>query len=454
MKKKMIREYLKTSFGAVFFTLVLGALFSYLLLFNRPADEAMPQYLILQIHQYILFDGNEFSIKQEGLQKLKKHDCWMQFIDQNGNVVGSVNVNKKLPERYNSYELVDYALNSGHLDHDTLFINEIVEYPGYGVIIGCNSKFLQKRSIIFLGKRSMMKACLVFMIVMICVVYTASTIFSRKITTPIIKIMDDIPLIAKGVEMKQPDHSSIFAGISKQLEELQYRLQENKRMRTEWIANISHDMKTPLSTIRGYSELLADEEYQFEPDEVREYAREISKSERYIENLIQDLRLSQKLVEGKMPLQREKVLLLSMLQDSIDRTEQMQNQRDSVTIDCEDEISLCCDPNLMQRCIINIISNAFIHNPEGVRVIVRAIQSDHTVQLEIQDDGRGMDEEESRHIFERYYHGTNSQQRGGTGLGLAIAKETVEAHGGTISVESQKDKGTTFIIRLPEETPC
>lgn len=454
MKKKMKREYLKTSFGAVLFTLVLGGLLSYFVLFNRPVDEAMPQYLILKIHQYITFNGQEVSIKPEGLQKLKKYDCWMQFIDQYGNVVGSENTDKKLPEHYELFELINYSLRSEQLNDSTIFVKEVKEYPGYGVIVGCDSQFLQKRSILFFGKQSTIKACIVFLLVMICVVGTASSIFSRKITTPIIKIMDDIPLIAKGVAIERLDRSSVFAGVSRQLEALQYRLQENKRMRTEWIANISHDMKTPLSTIRGYAELLADTAYHFESEEVREFAQEIVKSERYIENLIQDLRLSQKLVEGKMPLQKEDVRLLSLIQNSIYCMEQTQHQQDRISVDCDDRIHLYCDPNLMERCLINIISNAFVHNPDGVQVTVRARQSENILKLEVQDDGRGMDEEESRHIFERYYHGTNSQQRGGTGLGLAIAKETVEAHGGTISVESQTGRGSTFIICLSGKRPC
>ena len=133
----------------------------------------------------------------------------------------------------------------------------------------------------------------------------------------------------------------------------------------------------------------------------------------------------------------------------MDHIEQMQGRQNHVTIDCKDDICLCCDPNLMERCLVNIISNAFIHNSKRVQVIVRGRLSQDVIYLEIQDDGRGMDEAESRHIFERYYHGTNSQQRGGTGLGLAIAKETVEAHGGMIAVESQRGSGTTFHIQIP-----
>lgn len=450
MKKKMIREYLKTSFGAVFFTLALGALFSYVVLFwDLQEDEAMPQYLIANIQTYIIFNEDEFTISQIGLDKLQKYQCWLQLIDEQGNVVQSVNVKKELPKHYSPYELVYYTLNSGRLDQDTVFVNEILGYPGYSVIIGCDQQLVQKHSVLFSGSHILLKFFVIFFIVTVIVVYISSNIFSKKITIPIMKIMEDIPLIAKGASMKPLDHSSVFVGVSRQLEELQYRLQENKRMRTEWIVNLSHDMKTPLSTIRGYAEMLTEEEYQFEPEEVRIFAREISKSEQYMENLIQDLRLSQKLVEGKIPLQMEQVNLLFLLQNSMDQVEQIQDRQECMTIDCDKDIRLYCDLNLMKRCFVNIISNAFIHNSEGVHVMVRGREIENAVCVEIQDDGKGMDEEERRHIFERYYHGTNSQQCGGTGLGLAIAKETVEAHGGAIAVESQKGNGTIFRIQLP-----
>lgn len=455
MKKKMIREYLKTSFGAVFFTLVLGGLLCYVVLYSgRTEDITMPQYLVWNIREDLSYDEGNIRISQTGLEKLKGQNCWLQVIDAQGNVLKSINADKKLPEHYSPCELVNYSLSSGGLDQDTLFVKEISEHPGWGVILGCNSRYVQKYSILLYGSNIFLKVCMILFVVTVLVVYISSSIFSRKITIPIMKIMEDIPRIAKGVAMEQVDRSSVFAGVSRQLEELQYRLQENQRMRTEWIANLSHDMKTPLSTIRGYAEILAEEEYQFEPEEVREYAQEISKSEQYMENLIQDLRLSQKLVEGKIPLQKEEIALLSLLQNSMDHVEQVQNRQDCVTMDCDGNISLYCDLKLMERCFVNIISNAFIHNPEGVRVTVRGRLAHNEIYLEIQDNGRGMDEEESRHIFERYYHGTNSQQRGGTGLGLAIARETVEAHGGTIAVESRKGSGTTFRIQLPAGTPA
>lgn len=445
----MIQEYLKTSFGAVFATLILGAIICYMIVFaNHFSDETMPQYLIAKIHQYILVDGSNISLEKGGMEQLQKHNCWLQIIDAQGNVVSSINGNEKLPDYYSYFDIVNYTLNSGQLNHDTLFVNDIAEYPGYSVIIGCDRRLVQKRSMVLSGNNVGIQICLIFGIVMIIVVQTASYIFSQKIAIPATKIMDNIRRVRKGVAIEELDRHSIFYGVSRQLTELQSRLEDNKRMRAEWISNISHDMKTPLSTIRGYSEMLADPGYQFEPAEIRNYAQEISKSEQYIENLISDLRLSQKLVEGRLPLNQEQIVLRHLLQHCIDNVEHLIRNQSVVILDCEENLTLDCDQNLMQRCIINIIGNALVHNQDGVQVEVHAVERSQGITIEIRDDGKGMDTAETKYIFDRYYRGTNSQQQEGTGLGLAIAREIVEAHQGTISVESKQGEGSKFIIQL------
>lgn len=449
MKRKMMHEYLKTTFGAVLVTLVVGILLCYvLLLTERSADENMPQYLVANIYQYLIFDGEHLNIDSDGMQLLKDHECWLQMIDAEGKVVGSINANKKLPDYYSVFDLVRYTLKSGQLDQDTLFICEVSKYPGYSVIIGCDQKIIRKYSIIISCSQIFLKVCIIFLVTMVLVVYCTSTFFSKKITTPIIKIIDDIHLVSAGVRIEELDRHSMFFSVSRCLVKLQNRLEENKKMRAEWISNISHDMKTPLSTIRGYSEMLEDPGYQFDFEEIRSYAKEISRSEQYIENLINDLRLSQKLEEGRLPLHKEKIELYTLLEDCIAKVGHLIKGDSQIILDCEDTLLLECDQNLMSRCITNIIGNALFHNPNGVRVEIHAAAIQDGIKIEICDDGKGMSEEETKYIFARYYRGTSSQQQEGTGLGLAIARETVEAHAGTIEVESAEGKGSKFIIKL------
>ena len=177
----MILEYLKTSFGAVFFTFLLGALLCYLVLFyDQSPDESMPQYLITDIREELSYSGTDITISQTGLEKLKRQHCWLQVIDAQGNVLKSFNADKKLPEHYSPCELVDFSLNSRGLNQDTLFVKEIRMHSKYGVILGCDSRYVQKYSILLYGSHIFLKACIILLVVTVVVVYISSSIFPVK----------------------------------------------------------------------------------------------------------------------------------------------------------------------------------------------------------------------------------------------------------------------------------
>lgn len=112
-----------------------------------------------------------------------------------------------------------------------------------------------------------------------------------------------------------------------------------------------------------------------------------------------------------------------------------------------EKIEFDFDENLMRRCISNLIFNALIHNSEGTEVVVD-IRNQGRINIEIRDNGKGIDEEDIRKLFNRYYRGTNTESHKGSGLGMSIAKEVIEAHGGNIFVESELGKGTSIKIEL------
>ena len=110
------------------------------------------------------------------------------------------------------------------------------------------------------------------------------------------------------------------------------------------------------------------------------------------------------------------------------------------------------DVKLMERCITNIICNAFVHNDKDVEVKISVAEDDGNIIIRISDNGKGMPAKDMPHIFDRYYRGTGSGKTEGTGLGLAIAKEIVLLHGGRIDVKSVSGKGTEFTISLKKQT--
>ena len=249
----------------------------------------------------------------------------------------------------------------------------------------------------------------------------------------------------------------LYKPVFRQLNQLATRLESSeierektRNLREKWISNMSHDLKTPLSSIKGYSEILADAEYNLTPDEISKYLETIHEKSLYMEEMIEELRLNERLMHDAIALNKEKKNLTSFIReiviDSLNHPEY--SDRSIVFQTTEEEIEYAFDEELMWRCIENLIFNALIHNDEETEVIVRLKKLPDHILIEIEDNGRGMTEEELEQLFNRYYRGSNTDNYKGTGLGMSIAKEVIEAHDGEIQVESEVDKGTKIRILL------
>ena len=223
---------------------------------------------------------------------------------------------------------------------------------------------------------------------------------------------------------------------------------KTEQMREEWIANISHDLKTPLSSIKGYSEMLADEDYSFSQGETRYYAGVILDKTVYLADLIEDLRLNQQL-QGKSlsMLRKRRNLTLFMRQVIIEILNHPNYSTRSLTFEASNEIILFnFDERLLKRSLVNLVMNALIHNPPETEIMISLEEEKEEIILIIEDTGRGMSETDLEKLFNRYYRGTNTTDFQGSGLGMAIAKELIEAHQGTLDVESQVNQGTKITI--------
>jgi len=247
-------------------------------------------------------------------------------------------------------------------------------------------------------------------------------------------------------------YGKVFRSLNKLTENLRINRRErakNEKMREEWIANISHDLKTPLSSIKGYAEILANKDYEISDKEIIQYSNTILNKANYMEELIEELRLHEKLKNNALEINKRKGNLTELIRriiieilnhpDYENRLIYFNPQNEKIEFDF--------DENLMRRCISNLIFNALIHNKEGAEVVVD-IRNQDRINIEIKDNGKGINEEDLRKLFNRYYRGTNTESHKGSGLGMSIAKEVVEAHGGNIFVESELGKGTSIKIEL------
>lgn len=254
-------------------------------------------------------------------------------------------------------------------------------------------------------------------------------------------------------------YREVYANLTELSESLKRNEKERKefeQMRSEWAAGITHDLKTPLSYIKGYSEILFSNGYQWTAEEKKEFLSIIHKNSLHLESLVNDLGMAFHMDEIKdFPIHVESLdfaeLLRQCLAEVANTPYDIQNDFEFISADTK--IFSYGDAALLKRAFLNILTNTIIHNKKSVKVITNIKKESDKVIIIITDNGEGIDEEDLKHLFDRYYRGTNTDQNtNATGLGMAITQQIINAHGGTITVSSKKNKFTRFKIILPKES--
>jgi len=242
-----------------------------------------------------------------------------------------------------------------------------------------------------------------------------------------------------------------FNQMATQLQVADERQRDLERLRTDLIAWVSHDLQTPLASIRAILEALYDGIVD-DPETVKRYLNTAQRDVSSLSALIDDLFEMAQLDAGGIPLERADSSLADLVSDTLESFSELALRQ---SIQLEGSVELGIDPVFMDtqrigRVFNNLISNALRHTPSGGRIEVRARRTGQGVEVSVCDSGEGIRPEDIPNIFESFYRGEKSRSRatGGAGLGLAIARGIVRAHGGEISVESQSGD-TRFIFTLP-----
>ena len=246
--------------------------------------------------------------------------------------------------------------------------------------------------------------------------------------------------------------SITFNQMAEQLQEADQKQRELENMRRDLVAWASHDLQTPLASMRAILEALADGVVD-EPDMVKRYLQTAQKDVMSLSALMDDLFQMSQLDAGGFPLNRAPSSLSDLVSDTLESFSELA-YRESVKL--EGKVEADVDPVFMDtqaigRVLNNLISNALRHTSAGGEIRVHAWRTGQGVEVSVRDTGEGIHAEDIPHIFESFYRGEKSRNRGtgGAGLGLAIARGVVRAHGGDIRVESQWGKGTQFTFYIP-----
>jgi signal transduction histidine kinase len=226
-------------------------------------------------------------------------------------------------------------------------------------------------------------------------------------------------------------------------------LENLETSRRELVANVSHELKTPITAIRAHLENLLDGVEQPDAETLQVMLAQSERLGRLVEQLLDLSRLE----SGEVPLRREEVALAPLVTQVMSESEVASADRDvDVRSDVPDDLpTIEADPERVHQVLFNLVDNAVRYTPEGGEVRIDAERRNGSVEVRVADTGVGIPPEDLPRLFERFYRVDPSRARGdgGTGIGLAIARSVVEAHGGSIHAVSEPGHGSTFTFDLP-----
>ncbi|OPJ64002.1 sensor histidine kinase [Clostridium oryzae] len=404
----------------------------------------------------ISFVNGKPQLSISGKDELKKHKLFIQIVDRYGYVVTNYNSPIGMKTHYSPIEIVQIYKNGVKSKKYSTFVGS-VDNRGYKwtYIIGFPVKVLKLTFYLDYGKAATFKFIVAGMLLTTLFFITVFGVKTNRILSGMtagiegLKTNSYAPMREKGL------YREVYASLNALDEKLKANKIERERdekLREEWIANISHDLKTPLSPIKGYSEMLIDPEYEADTEEVNKYAAIIHKNAKNIESIVENLNFTYQLKNNMLPINRKDGNLVRLMKEIIiDVLNHSEYEDRNIVFDCsEDKINFCFDSTLLRRAFDNLIYNAVLHNEADTAIKISMIKSDK-IYVIIKDNGRGIAKEDLKKLFERYYRGTSTAVNvKGSGLGMAIAKQIIEAHDGKIYVTSKINSGTTIKIEFPE----
>jgi two-component system OmpR family sensor kinase/two-component system sensor histidine kinase BaeS len=239
-----------------------------------------------------------------------------------------------------------------------------------------------------------------------------------------------------------------IAEVAREFNDMADGLQRAETVRRNMIADIAHELRTPLAVLQGNLSAMLDEVYPLERSEIAALYDET----RLLSRLVDDLRELALADAGQLPLNAQTVNVSETVRTAISNfSVAADSQNIRIALEQNEELSARADSDRLAQILRNLIANALRHTPSGGTITLAAQIAGRFVRITVADTGEGIAAEDLPHVFERFYRGDKSRTRasGSTGLGLAIAKAWVEAMGGKIGVESELGRGSRFWFTLP-----
>ncbi len=293
---------------------------------------------------------------------------------------------------------------------------------------------------------------LTWMALVALAVLVINALVLRTITRPIGELNEGISRMSKGdlsarVRVRGKNE---FAGLARAFNSMSERLEQLDASRSQFVSNASHELKTPLSTMKILIETLM---YQdpMDPAMTKEFLTDVNKEIDRLNGIVSDL-LTLVNIDSGMKLNLQELDIGGLLQEQVKRLSPLAREN-GIELDCQlkELLDVNGDALKLQQVVYNIIDNAIKYTPRGGEVHCTLNRAGKKAIIRVQDTGVGIPEADLPHIFDRFYRvdKARSRETGGTGLGLSIVKQFVLLHGGNITAKSAPGKGSTFVIELP-----
>ena len=430
------------SFSVLIFGLVLFNLLAFIWTFHRIVlndyNGFSPQNMVADVNAA---SGPE-GITDEMADTLRSLDIWAMFLDSTGGRLWSVELPADIPADYSVQDVA--AFTKGYLCDYPVFIRcredglLVLGYPkgSYFKITGNYYPM------------DIVKMIPVFFCVVLTIDLTAMFLaycFSRK---KIIRLTEPIISAIASLSEGKPVSLSIsgdLADVASSINKASQILSRQNQARANWISGVSHDIRTPLSIILGYSGRIANEAAA--SDSIRKQAETIKQQSMKIKDLVQDLNLVSQLEYDMQPVHKEPVRLSGLLRSytaELLSTDISGNYPVEIHIPPSAEaVTLDCDARLILRAIANLVQNSIRHNPEGCSIILALNCTPDTICLSVSDNGVGMSAEKMKELKERphYMESTDDRLDLRHGLGLILVRQIVDAHQGTMRIKSEEQRG-------------
>lgn len=447
---KIIFRYIIRIIFIVFIVLAINySLFLFIVRYSPMAKE--PTRTVKIIAEEL--NGDNKQLTDKTTKVIQSNNLWVQLVNSSGHVIYSYN---EPDDIYNYYSINDIAkLSKSYLNDYPVYLWEsgknlvILGYPKN--TISKYNWFIPTNTI-----NTLPLTLLVIIVMNLVITIVLSIVLSRKLTKPLGNIIKGISSLKEEQEVKLKE-KGIFKDLAENINQTsQIILDKNHKIKlrdtavSNWLTGISHDIRTPLSMILGYSALIEGDAALSE--EVQSQARIITENTVRLSDLITNLNLASSLQYQLMPLNLSLVKLSGIARKAVAKCINSGILQDcNMDLIIEDEFAATLlDESLFLRALINLITNSAKHNKQGCNITVTVPKTNEYsyVSIIVSDNGSGMPKDKIERI--NGYDYFNAWINKSNGLGLVIVKSIVEAHHGQMVIESKKEKSTTVIIRIPE----